>query len=92
MESNFSSMQKIQEELKQMDDSMETILRDNVLPIDKWRLLFHIQTYLYHFQYLFDLFNNENNNSSIQLKHKKSDLLFLIIINKEIIVMNNLVN
>jgi hypothetical protein len=68
---NFSSMQKMQEELKQMDDSMETILRDNVLPIDKWRLLFHIRTYLNHFQSLFDLFNNENNNSSVQLKRQK---------------------
>jgi hypothetical protein len=56
---NFSTMQKIQEELRLMDDSMESLLRDNVLPIDKWRLLFHIQTYLYRFEYLFDLFNNE---------------------------------
>ena len=63
-------MQKMQEELKQMDDSMETILRDNVLPIDKWRLLFHIRTYLNHFHYLFDSVNNENNNSSVQLKRK----------------------
>jgi hypothetical protein len=39
---------------------METILSDNVLPIDKWRLLFHIQKYVYRFQYLFDLFNKQN--------------------------------
>jgi hypothetical protein len=58
---NFSTMQKIQEELKLMDDSMEALLRDNVLPIDKWRLLFHIQTYLYRFESLFDLFNNDSN-------------------------------
>lgn len=58
---NFSTMQKIQEELKLMDESMEALLRDNVLPIDKWRLLFHIQTYLYRFESLFDLFNNHSN-------------------------------
>ena len=62
---NFSTMQKVQEELKQMDDSMEALLRDNVLPIDKWRLLFHIQTYLYRFEYLFDLFNNETNSTNL---------------------------
>lgn len=65
---NFSTMQKIQEELKQMDESMEQILHNNVLPITKWRLLFRIQTYLYRFEYLFNLFNdrktlpNENLN------------------------------
>ncbi|CAF1651326.1 unnamed protein product [Rotaria magnacalcarata] len=58
---NFSAMQKIQEELKQMDESMEAILRDNVLPIDKWRLLFQIQVYLYRFELLFDTFNNDSN-------------------------------
>ncbi|CAF3593672.1 unnamed protein product [Rotaria sordida] len=58
---NFSTMQKNQEELKEMDASMETILHNNVLPINKWRLLFYIQTRLYRFQYLFDLFNNQNN-------------------------------
>jgi ElaB/YqjD/DUF883 family membrane-anchored ribosome-binding protein len=66
---NFSSMQKIQEELRQMDDSMETLLRDNVLPIDKWRLLFQIQTYLYRFEYLFNLFNNSTNDYSNNIKH-----------------------
>ncbi|CAF4544388.1 unnamed protein product, partial [Didymodactylos carnosus] len=30
---NFYTMQKIQEELKQMDESMEMLLKDNVLPI-----------------------------------------------------------
>ena len=59
---NFSTMQKIQEELKQMDESMEILLRDNVLPIDKWRLLFHIQTYLYRFEYLFNSFNNQSDD------------------------------
>ncbi|CAF0744901.1 unnamed protein product [Adineta steineri] len=74
---NFSAMQKIQGELKQMDESMERLLSDNVLPIDKWRLLFHIQTYLNRFEYLFDLFNNENNhinknfNQSIIQSHIK---------------------
>jgi hypothetical protein len=58
--SSYSSMQKIQQELKQMDDSMEKILRDNVLPIDKWRLLLNIQTYVYRFQDLFYLFNKQN--------------------------------
>ncbi|CAF1619962.1 unnamed protein product [Adineta ricciae] len=61
---NFSAMQKIQEELKQMDESMEQILSANVLPIDKWRLLFHIQTYLYRFESLFNLFNNQSNHTS----------------------------
>jgi hypothetical protein len=75
---NFSAMQKIQEELKQMDDSMEALLRDNVLPIDKWRLLFHIQTYLYRFEYLFNSFNNESSlirnndlNQTITKIHRK---------------------
>ncbi|CAM4809632.1 unnamed protein product, partial [Rotaria magnacalcarata] len=54
-------MQKIQEELKQMDESMEAILRGNVLPIDKWRLLFQIQAHLYRFELLFDTFNNDSN-------------------------------
>ena len=57
---NFSAMQKIQEELKLMDYSMEELLRDNVLPIDKWRLLFHIQTYLYRFEDIFDSFHNDS--------------------------------
>lgn len=71
--SNYSSMQQIQEELKQMDESMETILRDNVLPIDQWRLLFHIQKYAYRFQELFRLSNKQNStfmNSSDNQKHK----------------------
>lgn len=71
--SNYSSMQKIQEELKKMDESMETILRDNVLPIDQWRLLYHIQKYVYHFQDLFRLFNKPNhtlNNTLDIQKHK----------------------
>jgi hypothetical protein len=59
---NFSTMQKIQEELRLMDESMEVLLRDNVLPIDKWRLLFHIQTYLDRFEYLFNTFNNRTDN------------------------------
>jgi beta-1,4-galactosyltransferase 1 len=41
---------------------MEVLLRDNVLPIDKWRLLFHIQTYLDRFEYLFNTFNNRTDN------------------------------
>jgi hypothetical protein len=57
---NAPSKQKIQEELKQMDQSMETISRDNVLPIDKWRLLFNIQKYVYRFQDLFYVVNKEN--------------------------------
>jgi hypothetical protein len=75
--SNYSSMQKIQEELKEMDKSMETILRDNVLPIDKWRLLFHIQRYVYRFQDLFYLFKKQNytiyNSSDIQTKRNYCD-------------------
>jgi len=63
-ETNFSAMQKIQGELKEMDESMEKILRNNVLPVDKWRLLFHLQTYLNRFEYLFDLFNNETNSTN----------------------------
>ncbi|CAF1071402.1 unnamed protein product [Adineta steineri] len=70
---NFSSMQKIQEELKQMDESMETLLRDNVLPIDKWRLLFHIQTYLSRFEDLFNNFNNNNNSNLIQNNNQTID-------------------
>ena len=73
---NFSTMQQIQEELKQMDESMEAILRDNVLPIDKWRLLFQIQTYLYRFENLFQTFdnltesiNNGNQNESLSNVH-----------------------
>lgn len=31
---NFSTMQKLQEELKLMDEYMEILLRDNLLPID----------------------------------------------------------
>lgn len=81
--SNFSTMQKIQEELKVMDESMEALLRDNVLPIEKWRLLFHIQSYLYRFEHLFELFNNQtsakfhlqnllNKSNEILLKEKSS--------------------
>jgi len=77
---NFSSMQKVQEELKQMDESMEALLRDNVLPIDKWRLLFHIQTYLSRFEDLFDSFNNNsdviiNNRTNINIKQLLKPLL-----------------
>jgi len=62
--SSYSAMQKIQEELKQMDDSMEQILRNNVLPIDKWRLLLNIQTYVYRFQDLFYKQNHTKYNTS----------------------------
>ncbi|CAF3442465.1 unnamed protein product [Rotaria sp. Silwood1] len=68
---NFSTMQKTQEELKQMDESMETILHKNVLPINKWRLLFHIQTYLYRFEYFFNLFNDQNNSTNENLNQTK---------------------
>jgi hypothetical protein len=71
--SNYSTMQKIQEELRQMDESMETILRHNVLPIDKWRLLFHIRTYVSHFQYLFYLFNKQNYTRMNDIKSNSSD-------------------
>ena len=73
---NFYSMQKVQEELKQMDESMEAMLRDNVLPIDKWRLLFHIETYLSRFEYLFDSWDNQSevspNASRNQRTHQSS--------------------
>ena len=65
---NFSAMQKLQEELKLMDESMEVLLRDNVLPIEKWRLLFHIQSYLTRFEYLFHLFNNRMDSMINQTK------------------------
>lgn len=68
---NFSAMQKIQEELKQMDESMEAILRDNVLPIEKWRLLFQIQTYLYRFEALFDAFNNGSDSINDFIKNQR---------------------
>jgi hypothetical protein len=68
---HYSSMQKIHSELRQMDESMETILRQNVSPIDKWRLLFHIQTYVYHFQYLIDLFNTSNQTKIIYSDNQK---------------------
>ncbi|CAF1565025.1 unnamed protein product [Rotaria magnacalcarata] len=74
---NFSTMQKIQEELKKMDESMETILHDNVLPINKWRLLFHIQTHLYRFEYLFALFNNQS-HSTIEHLHQTKIHFYLI--------------
>jgi hypothetical protein len=51
---------QIQRELKQMDKTMEKLSRDNVLPIDKWRLLFNIQKYVYRFQDLFYVVNKEN--------------------------------
>jgi hypothetical protein len=72
---NFSTMQKIQEELKLMDDSMEALLRDNVLPIDKWRLLFHIQTYLYRFEYLFDSFNNDSDIITNEFSNNRTNNL-----------------
>ena len=74
--SKYASMQKIQEELKQMDQSMNTILRDNVLPIDKWRLLLHIQTYVDHFQYLYRLFKQEIQSSIEQRNGNSSDKNF----------------
>ena len=70
---NFSAMQKIQEELKLMDYSMEELLRDNVLPIDKWRLLFHIQTYLYRFEDIFDSFHNDSNFASMNRTDEDGD-------------------
>ncbi len=70
---NFSATQKLQEDLRQMDESMETILRHNVLPIDKWRLLFHIRTYVSHFQYLFYLFNKQNSTTTNDVKSNSSD-------------------
>jgi hypothetical protein len=57
---DYSTMQKVQSELKQMDETMETIIKNNILPIDKWRLVFYIQNYVNHFQYLIDLFNKFN--------------------------------
>jgi len=98
---NFSTMQKIQEELRLMDDSMEALLRDNVLPIDKWRLLFHIQTYLYRFEYLFNLFNNESDLiinqtiTNINIKQLLKPLLnksneFLLRENTSYHLMNNI--
>jgi hypothetical protein len=62
--SNYAAMQKVQDELKQMDESMETLLRNNVLPIDQWRLLFHIQIYLYRFEHLFNFFNVKYNKTN----------------------------
>ena len=58
---NFSPIQKIQQELNLMDDSMKTLLHKNALPIDKWRLLFQIQTYFYRFKYLVDSFKMNSN-------------------------------
>jgi len=74
---NFSSMQKLQEELKVMDESMEALLRDNVLPIDKWRLLFNIQTYLNRFDDLFHLFDNQTitNTHLKRLLDKSNEVL-----------------
>ncbi|UJR25040.1 hypothetical protein I4U23_006400 [Adineta vaga] len=69
---NFSSMQKVQEELKQMDESMEALLRNNVLPIEQWRLLFHIQTYLSRFENLFHSWTNLTNTSkSLKISNHK---------------------
>ena len=62
--SHFSMMQKIQEELKQMDESMEGILHQNILPINKWRFLSHIRIFLYRFEYLFELLNNQSHSTS----------------------------
>ncbi|CAF0931090.1 unnamed protein product [Rotaria sordida] len=93
---NFSAMQKVQEELKQMDESMEALLRNNVLPIDKWRLLFQIQTYLYRFELLFDTFNNQT-KTNITIKQllkpllNKSDEL-LLQENNSNHLMNNIKN
>ena len=64
--SNLSATQQIQAELKQMDESMETILRNNVVPIEKWRLLFDIQTYVSHYEYLFNLLNANNQSMNSQ--------------------------
>ena len=64
---NFSAMQKIQGELKQMDESMERLLSANVLPIDKWRLLFHIQTYLARFR---ELFNEGTNRTTAPVERR----------------------
>lgn len=86
--SNYSSMQKIQEELRKMDDSMETILRDNVLPIDKWRLLFHIQTYLYRFEYLFYLFNNQSKSTN-EILNEENNIKPIQNRFEEMINMNN---
>jgi len=69
---NFSNMQKVQEELKQMDESMEALLRDHVLPIDKWKLLFHIQTYLYRFEDLFQTFDNVSQIDSKDFQDENS--------------------
>jgi len=45
---------------------METILRNNVVPIEKWRLLFDIQTYVSHYEYLFNLLNANNQSMNSQ--------------------------
>lgn len=77
---NFSTMQKLQEELKLMDESMEVLLRDHVLPIDKWRLLFHIQSYLTRFEDLFHSFHSIDNQTNThwqieQLVNKSNEVL-----------------
>ncbi|CAF0846364.1 unnamed protein product [Adineta ricciae] len=67
---NFSSMQKIQEELKQMDESMEAMLRENVLPIEQWRLLFRIQAYLSRFEDLFGLWGSSTTARENSMSNK----------------------
>lgn len=69
----YTEMHRMQEDLKEMDKSMETILRTNVLPIEKWRLLFRIQTYVDHFQYLYQLFKGENQTMIDQRTFNLSD-------------------
>ena len=86
---NFSTMQKLQEELKLMDESMEVLLRDNVLPIDQWRLLFHIQSYLTRFEYLFHSFNSPAD--SIIINQTKTNFRIEQLLNKsnEVLVKGN---
>jgi hypothetical protein len=72
--SNYVSNQKIQGEMKQMDDTMNTIIRDSDLPYDKWRLVLDIQNSAEHFQYLIDLFNKSNdtvNSSDNQQRNRE---------------------
>lgn len=65
---NLSAMKQIQEELKQMDESMGALLRDNALPIDQWRLLFSLRNYLRRFHDIFDLFNIQMNSKFDQTR------------------------
>ena len=74
--SKYAEMHRIQDELKQMDKSMETMLQNNVLPIEKWRLLFHIQTYVDHFQYLYQLLKGGNQSIIDQRTTNSSDKNF----------------